>query len=133
MVFYNLVLQFHFKECGSSHQRCSVKKGILNNFTKLTGKHLCQSLFLNIVANKKMILFWGKNRIKTKQYFHNDNCRWEIACIKTINKRTLKKMKNDRINMASDHSVSSNNSFKSHLNANSFNMFLTLQQLCEAR
>ena len=34
----------------SSHQRCSVKKGVLRNFTKFTGKHLCQSLFFNKVA-----------------------------------------------------------------------------------
>ena len=27
-------------------QRCSVKKGVFRNFTKFTGKHLCQSLFL---------------------------------------------------------------------------------------
>ena len=33
----------------SSHQRCSVKKGVLRNFTKFTGKHLCQSLFFNKV------------------------------------------------------------------------------------
>ena len=26
----------------SSHGRCSVRKGILRNFTKFTGKHLCQ-------------------------------------------------------------------------------------------
>ena len=38
-----------------------------------------------------------------------------------------------QINMTSDHSVSSNNSFKSHFNAKSFNMFLTLEQLCEVR
>ena len=25
----------------SSHQRCSVRKGVLRNFTKFTGKHLC--------------------------------------------------------------------------------------------
>ena len=25
----------------SSHQRCSVKKGVLKNFTNFTGKHLC--------------------------------------------------------------------------------------------
>ena len=30
----------------SSHRRCSAKKGILKNFTKFTGKHLCWSLFL---------------------------------------------------------------------------------------
>ena len=34
----------------SSHQRCSVKKGILRNLAKFTGKHLCQSLFFNKVA-----------------------------------------------------------------------------------
>ena len=27
---------------GSSHQRCPMKKGVLRNFTKFTGKHLCQ-------------------------------------------------------------------------------------------
>ena len=31
--------------CRSSHQRCSLKKCVLRNFTKFTGKHLCQSLF----------------------------------------------------------------------------------------
>ena len=34
----------------SSHQRCSVKKGVLKNFAKFTGKHMCQSLFFNKVA-----------------------------------------------------------------------------------
>ena len=32
------------------HQRCSVKKGVLRNFARFTGKHLCQSLFFNKVA-----------------------------------------------------------------------------------
>ena len=31
-------------------RRCSVKKGVLKNFEKSTGKHLCQSLFFNNVA-----------------------------------------------------------------------------------
>ena len=30
----------------SSHQRCSVKIGVLKNFSNFTGKHLCWSLFL---------------------------------------------------------------------------------------
>ena len=34
----------------SSHRRCSVKKGVLGNFAKFTGKHLCQRLFLNKVV-----------------------------------------------------------------------------------
>ena len=36
--------------CISSHQRCSVRKGGLRNFTKFTGKHLHQSLFFNKTA-----------------------------------------------------------------------------------
>ena len=36
----------------SSHRRCSVKKDVLRNFAKFTGKHLCQSLFFNKVAGK---------------------------------------------------------------------------------
>ena len=31
----------------SSHQRCSITKGVLRNFTIFTGKHLCQNLFFN--------------------------------------------------------------------------------------
>ena len=34
----------------SSHRRCSVKKGVLRNYAKFTGKHLCQSFFFNKVA-----------------------------------------------------------------------------------
>ena len=35
--------------CRSSHRRWSVRKGVLRNFAKFTGKHLCQSLFFNKV------------------------------------------------------------------------------------
>ena len=34
----------------SSHWKCSVRKGVLGNFVKCTGKHLCQSLFFNKVG-----------------------------------------------------------------------------------
>ena len=34
----------------SSHQRCSVRKGVLRNVATFTRKHLCQSLFFNKVA-----------------------------------------------------------------------------------
>ena len=30
---------------GSSHQWCSIKKVVLRNFRKFTGKHLCESVF----------------------------------------------------------------------------------------
>ena len=31
-------------------RRCSIKKGVLRNFAKFTGKHLCQSLFFDKIA-----------------------------------------------------------------------------------
>ena len=34
----------------SSQQGCSIKRGALRNFTKFTGKHQCQSLFINKVV-----------------------------------------------------------------------------------
>ena len=39
-----------FPRFRTSQQRCSIKKGVLKNFAKLTGKQLCQSLFFNKVA-----------------------------------------------------------------------------------
>ena len=42
----------------SSHQRCSVRKGVLRNFAKFTGKHLCQSLVFNkFVGLRRATLF----------------------------------------------------------------------------
>ena len=35
---------------GSSRPKVFCKKDVLRNFTKSTGKHLCQSLFFNKVA-----------------------------------------------------------------------------------
>ena len=43
-----LLLAKHYR---SSHRRCSVKKGVLRNFAKFTGKHLCQNLFFNKIAD----------------------------------------------------------------------------------
>ena len=31
-------------------RRCSVKKGVLKNFAKCTGRHLCHGLFFNKVG-----------------------------------------------------------------------------------
>ena len=33
--------------CRSSHRRCSLRKGVLRNFVKFTGKHLCRSVLFN--------------------------------------------------------------------------------------
>ena len=34
---------------GRNYRRCSVKKGVLRNFAKLTGKYLCQRPFFDKV------------------------------------------------------------------------------------
>ena len=59
---------------------------------------------------------------------------------KDIKKEDFKKISNEflternhRINMTSEHSISSNEWFNSHLNAQSFHIFLTLRKLCQVR
>ena len=41
----------------SNHRKCSVRKGALRNFVKLTGKHLCRVSFLNKVADFSLQLY----------------------------------------------------------------------------
>ena len=36
----------------SSHRMCSVRKGVLRNFAKVTGKYLCQSPFFNFIKKR---------------------------------------------------------------------------------
>ena len=45
----------------SSHRRCSVRKGVLRNFAKFTGKHLCQRLFFNKVAGLRPVTLLKKS------------------------------------------------------------------------
>ena len=44
----------------SSHQRCSVRKGVLRNFGKFIGQQLCQGLFFNKVAGFRPASLWKK-------------------------------------------------------------------------
>ena len=44
----------------SSHRRWSVRKGVLRNFAKFTGKHLCQGLFFNKVAGLRPATLFKK-------------------------------------------------------------------------
>ena len=46
-IFFQKIIVKHITK-RSSHQGCSVKKGVLRNFAKFTGKHLCQNLFFLI-------------------------------------------------------------------------------------
>ena len=50
MVEFSSHFFLHCYQFRSSHRRCSVRKDVLRNFTKLTGKHLCHNLFFNEVA-----------------------------------------------------------------------------------
>ena len=48
---WSLVFILHDLTIGEAvFERCSVRKGVLGNFVKFTGKYLCQSLFFKKVA-----------------------------------------------------------------------------------
>ena len=47
------IFQNCYVKCRSSHRRCSVRKDVLTNFAKFTGKHLRLSLFFNKVSGLK--------------------------------------------------------------------------------
>ena len=44
----------------SSQQKWSIRKGVIKNFTKFTGKHLCESLFFNKVAGLRPVTLLKK-------------------------------------------------------------------------
>ena len=48
--------QIYLKIPRSFHQRCSMKKGVLRNFTKFAEKHLCLSLLFNKFAGPATLL-----------------------------------------------------------------------------
>ena len=51
---YSILRKLRGLFCRSSHRSCSVEKGVLRNFAKFTGKHLCH-LFFNKIALKKRL------------------------------------------------------------------------------
>ena len=69
-------MQILITKTRSSHRRCSIRKGVLKNFAKFTGKHLCQSLFFNKVAGLRLwwLLLFGEmaKKRKTAQTFSID-------------------------------------------------------------
>ena len=69
----------------SSHRRCSVKKSVLRNFAKFTGKHLCQCLFFN---KKEKCLFFNKKETLTyfpvQNFMQNTSCRLLLSRVKTF-------------------------------------------------
>ena len=67
------LLCFSMWSARSSHRSCSVKKSIIGNLTKFTGKHLCQSLFFNKAAGLRPPFyrtplgdcFWSPEKART--------------------------------------------------------------------
>ena len=57
---FSTLPQLHLITNRSSQKGCSVKKGVLSNFTKFTGKHLCQSLFFNKVSGLSPVTLFKK-------------------------------------------------------------------------
>ena len=53
------LLRYNIAPFRSGHWRCSVKKRVLKNFAKFTGKHLCQSLFSNNVSSQSLALVFS--------------------------------------------------------------------------
>ena len=49
---------------------CSMKKGALVNFTKLTGKHLCQSVIFNKVAGLRAATLL-KKKLRRRCFWRN--------------------------------------------------------------
>ena len=80
----------------SSHWMCSIKKGIRRNFTKFTGKHMCQSLFFNKLAGLSPATLLKERKRDSgtgvflwilwnfyEHLFHRtplDDCFWQIFC-----------------------------------------------------
>ena len=55
LLYETLKLHWYlFKSLRSSHQRCPMKKSVLRNLAKFTGKHLCQSLFFKVASGMQL-------------------------------------------------------------------------------
>ena len=57
-----------FRNFRSSHRRCSVRKGVLKNFAKFTGKYLCQGLSFNKAAGLRPATLL-KKRLRHRCFF----------------------------------------------------------------
>ena len=53
--FYYRAQRVGVSMVGSSRPEVFCKNGVLKNFAKFTGKHLCKSLFFNKVANRAQV------------------------------------------------------------------------------
>ena len=65
---------------GSTLPEVFCKKGVLRNFAKFTGKHLCQSLFLNKVAGLRLLPIQGfTHTFSSFSYFFSTSSKAILA------------------------------------------------------
>ena len=83
----------------SRHQRCSMKKGVLRNFTKFTGKHLCHSLIFSKVACIRPATFLPGQRLWRKCFPVNFVKFLEIPFLQNTTGRLLLTSKSSRLPM----------------------------------
>ena len=75
----------------SSHQRCSIKKGVPRNFTKFTGRHLCQGL-IKLLASRRATLF--KKRLWHRCFPVNFVKFLRRSFLQNISRRLFPELKN---------------------------------------
>ena len=73
--YFRLFRSTIYGNARSNHRRFSVRRSVLWNFLKFTGKYLCQSLFIDKVAGQP--------------FLQNNSGRLPLKCLKKISKRKL--------------------------------------------
>ena len=74
-----LLMVSDFASDRSSHRRCSVRKGVLRNFSTSTGKHLCQIPYFNKVSGLRPATLLKKRLWHRRTLFfiaHLGGCFW---------------------------------------------------------
>ena len=67
-----------------SHRKYSMKKGVLKDFVKFAGKHLCQSLFSNFVKKEALAQVFSCEFCKiSKNTFYTEHL-WTTASVRAL-------------------------------------------------
>ena len=81
----------------SSHQRCSMKKGFLKNFTKFTGKHMCQAC--NFIKKETLAqVLCCEFCEMSKKTFYVEHLWWLLLWIMSILNLALQNCSLERVN-----------------------------------
>ena len=102
-----MINKYHARYCSvcyrSSRPEVLYKKSVLRNFRKITGKHLCQSLFFNKVAGLRPATLLKKRLWRRcfpvnfekflKTPFFTEHLQWLLLLLDEIQNTHTKKMK----------------------------------------